>query len=393
MNRSKAQVGFFHFIAAVNALLPKRHALLFHSFPDLDDQLVSVLRRLAAPEMPAVPVTILVSGNPAAVRRRLALLVGGAEDRFRVLGKQSFAGIWAYWRSRFVFITHGLYLSRWRAPGQVVVNLWHGMPIKRVWSRETGDPAPACTWLLSTSSRYSALLAEISGIAVASIPPIGLPRNDLLFSSTENVRRFSQKMRQGADRVILFLPTYRKSKVGFITQDGRETDNPIGMKPAELERFRQFLAQTRTRVLVKPHPMSVHYGIVKEWDEWLWTISDEWLHEQKLTLYEALGQVDALITDISSVYVDFLSRDRPIFFYFPDLAEYGQKRNFLFEPIEEWLAGPLLTDIDALLVALREFCNGIDTSATKRRHIADLLNPQVAPGAVDQLFHLTKLGP
>lgn len=334
---------FFAFvgIGLVNCFVPKKRSLLLHAFPDVEDQMIAVLRWLEANPVQRLPVVCLTSGPEADARQKLALLVGGFAEEITVLRKTTAAAVWAYWRSRYVLFSHGLYGFQSVPARQCVVNLWHGMPIKRIWKGLPGSRAPSCTWLLSTSHKYSEVLAAASGFSTKKILVTGLPRNDLLFSRTKAARQFGQRMRDGVKRVLLFLPTYRQSRAGFVTSDGRETANTLAMAEAEIVELRQMLADTGIRILVKPHPMSVHYGRNEEIDERLWIISDEWLHQQRVTLYEALGQMDAIITDVSSVYVDFLSLRRPVFFYFPDFEEYRRARTFLLEPVEQWLAGPL----------------------------------------------------
>lgn len=321
-------------------------------------------------------------------QRRLRLLVGPFANELTVVKKTGPAAIWAYWRSQYVFFTHGLYGFWPVCPGQCVVNLWHGMPLKRVWGGLKGSFIPPCQWLLSTSPKFSTVQAETSGFAVERIPSSGLPRNDLLFSHSEAARKFAVKAKQGAQKVLLFLPTYRQSKVGFATSDGRESDSVLGMTQPEIERFRSMLAATQTRVLVKPHPMSVHYGQSDCTDEWIWIVSDAWIHAQEVTLYEVLGQCDALITDISSVYVDYLVLNRPVFFYFPDLAEYRKTRTFQLEPIEDWLGGALCTTVPQLVEELETFASGIDRHAAKRRDVKPVLNAQATPDATSRLFAL-----
>jgi CDP-glycerol glycerophosphotransferase (TagB/SpsB family) len=272
-----------------------------------------------------------------------------------------------------------------------VVNLWHGMPLKRIWRGLPNSLVPQCTWLLSTSPKYSEVQAEAAGFPVEKIPATGLPRNDLLFSRTRAALEFGRAARNGVDRVLLFLPTYRQSRTGFITDDGVEMGNTLGMTGDDVTALRNMLAHTGTRILVKPHPMSVHYGRDEKLDDRLWIISDTWLHQQGLTLYEALGQMDALITDVSSVYVDFLILRRPIFFYFPDLVEYRKSRSFQVEPVEDWLAGPLCTTAVQLRDELGAFAAGRDPYREKREKLAGILNPQTGPEATARLFALPGL--
>ena len=113
-----------------------------------------------------------------------------------------------------------------------------------------------------------------------------------------------------------------------------------------------------------------------------------------MTLYEALGQVDCLVSDISSVYVDYLCLDRPIIFFFPDLEAYRKYEGFAFEPIVDWLPGRLCSTLPQLFGALLDLSEGNDAYGVKRRQLAGILNPQRAPDATSRLFNLvaTELG-
>lgn len=368
--------------------MPKRRQLLLHAFPDVEDQLVAILRWLRDHPQSQCPVIFLVSGDTTDAKLRLRKLVGDYAEQIVVLKKSQLTAIWSYWRSRYVLFTHGLYGFLPISMRQCVINLWHGMPIKSIWRGLGSIKPPQCNWLLSTSPKFSEVLAQASGVPMDRIPVTGLPRNDLLFSDTAAVRVFAAQARVGVERVLLFLPTYRQSKIGYITHDGEESASALSMGPMEVDALRAWLAATRTRMLVKPHPMSVHYGRDDKLSENLWLISDEWLHEQGVMLYEALGQMDALITDTSSVYIDYLALRRPVFFYFPDLERYRETRKFLLEPVEEWLAGPLCRTGQELTAALDQWTASGDLHSERRAHLARQLNPQTTPDSTQRVFDL-----
>jgi CDP-glycerol glycerophosphotransferase (TagB/SpsB family) len=313
-------------IAIGNHLVPKKRQLLLHSFPDVEDQLVAILRWLEESDCRWVPVVLLVAGSPADARTVLRRVVGEVGDRIRILPKDSLHAVWAYWRSKVVIFTHGLYNGYFPTPrGQRLINVWHGMPVKSIWSANRNKRATAkthCSELLSTSAQFTRVLSEISGVDSARIREIGIPRNDLLLQQTPAGRSFRQRAIQGADRLMIYLPTYRKSRLSDVVNDGVEMGNVLMMDEKAVVRLKKFLRSTRTRWIVKAHPMSVHFGHVDVTDEFLWIVSDSWLHDLGVTLYDVLGQVDALVTDVSSVYIDYLIVGRPIFFFFPDLPEY-----------------------------------------------------------------------
>jgi CDP-glycerol glycerophosphotransferase (TagB/SpsB family) len=76
--------------------------------------------------------------------------------------------------------------------------------------------------------------------------------------------------------------------------------------------------------------------------------------ELGLTLYELLANADVLVTDHSSVWVDFLLLDRPMVFALADLTSYAESRGHYFTPLADHLPGPVVTDLGELGPALVE---------------------------------------
>ena len=99
-------------------------------------------------------------------------------------------------------------------------------------------------------------------------------------------------------------------------------------------------------------------------------VDDAWLRERSLSLYEFLGATDLLISDISSVVIDYLLLDRPVIHAFSDLREYESSRGFTVEPIADYFAGPVVTNSRELMDAVDRVLAGNDPEADKRRRAA-----------------------
>ena len=82
-------------------------------------------------------------------------------------------------------------------------------------------------------------------------------------------------------------------------------------------------------------------------------INEAWLSDKDTTLYELLSISDALWTDYSSVFVDYLVTDKPILFIMPDFYSYKGKRGFTFEIEDEKLPGYTITEQDSLFDKLK----------------------------------------
>lgn len=367
---------------------------MIHGSPDIEDQGVAILRHLLSQPVISRPIVLSVVGEIDAVKKQLAAVLGSASSRVAVVQKASLRGIWTYWRSDHVFFTHGIYLASWKPARQVVVSLWHGMPLKALWKANTKQEftaVQACDYMLCTSALYGDVIHQLNGLPRSALKDIGLPRNDLLFSATPAVQAFRRRvLDQGQAGFAVCLPTFRLTRGQHHKSDGQEGENALMMSPTELEDLQAVLASAKIKLLVKPHPMSVHYGQQGRLSANIQIISDQWIQKQGVTLYEVLGQSAFLITDISSVYVDYLCLGRPIFFFFPDLSAYRETRGFVFEPIEDWLAGRLCTSAAQLVNEVREYVAGVDSYRERRHALANKLNPQCEPGATRRL--LTMLG-
>lgn len=379
---------FFWVIAMSNFAIPKKRQLLLHSLPDVEDQIVAVLRWLAANPHHRMPVVHLVAGSENSARQTLRRLVGPFIDDVQIYRKTRPIGIWSYCRSRFVLFTHGIYGYAPRPRSQTTVNVWHGMPTKGIWKAISGSRVPPCDYLISTSPKFSEVLASVSGFSISKILPLGLPRNDTLFGDRAERLAFVREQRLHHERLVIFLPTFRQTAANYNLSDGQESDNPIPFDSKEIVRLQEILQRTRAKLLVKPHPMSVHYGKEFEFDENIEIISDTWLTRRGITLYEALSVADVVITDTSSVYVDLLCIGKPCLFYFPDLDIYRARRKFLLEPIEEWLSGTLHRDGFTLCDELEGFLDGrVKNSVSNMARMASL-NIQSAPHATRAVMAL-----
>ena len=88
-------------------------------------------------------------------------------------------------------------------------------------------------------------------------------------------------------------------------------------------------------------------------------------------LYPLVGRADALLTDYSSVYIDYLLLDRPIGFVTDDWDAYRNSRGFVFDDPRAVMPGPFLTDYAELTTFLSDVASGNDPFQDRRRTLAD----------------------
>ncbi len=336
-------------VALVDRVVPKSDSVVVRSFPDVSDQARQTVRAL---EQTGVPVTFLVD-DPAS-----PLLTG---LRCRIRRARSLSGLLAYWRARVVVHTHGVYGSCSGARGKVFVNIWHGMPIKRL------DPGSDVGRLqtdvtIATSEVHSGHLAETWDLSREQVAVVGLPCNDLLVAPGHAPAWLAQHT--GRRPLVLWLPTYRRAVTGQLRADGADLGTVTQFAGADLETVDAVMGALGAFCVIKPHPLAEVPETASRDNVAVMTTSS--IEQLGSSLYELLAHADLLITDHSSVWVDFLLTGRPIVFAISDLSEYADSRGFYFPDVEGLLPGPLVTHVDELGAVVGELLAGRDDWSAKR---------------------------
>jgi len=188
-----------------------------------------------------------------------------------------------------MFFTHGCFSSVKPVRSQITVNLWHGMPIKKIGSYlGPTQTIPLSTYTISTSPFFSNIISHAFSTPKDNVLEVGLPRNDILQTSPNESLRHTVCQ---ADKLVIWLPTYRQSVVGEIRLDGEKADNVFNLPDLKLEKLDSAFAKMKVRVLIKPHPMAAGFendlngrnctNIIQ--------IDELWLHRNQTTLYEILS--------------------------------------------------------------------------------------------------------
>ena len=225
-----------------------------------------------------------------------------------------------------------------RERGQVVLQTWHGTPLKRLALHRPGFDPRRMAAVFKESRRWNVLLAQnpyaakVLGKAYAFLTrPLwveGYPRNDVLVHGDDGRTRAALGIGT-EERVLLYAPTWRDDRreiVDFI--------DPVALA-----------ADTDAVVLVRGHSRTLQPGRDAEGPR----VIDVTGYPDTSGL---LSAADALITDYSSVMFDFSVTGKPMYFLVPDLERYrGELRGFYFD-LAERAPGPLVRSQDDLVTAL-----------------------------------------
>lgn len=241
--------------------------------------------------------------------------------------------------------------------GAIVVNLWHGVPLKRI-EGDIEQPDHPCVqarrgplpvrianrllrpqlterydFILATSAATAVRFGSAFGVGPERIITAGYPRTDPLLSDTDASRYLLQEERdliaefqlhaREARRVLLYMPTFR---------DWNNIANRA--IPIDWTSLDSTLEAHGGVLYCKLHPADEASLPSFESFRQIRTI------DANVDPYPILKYTDALISDYSSIFLDYLMLDRPVIFYPYDLEEYQSLSRTLYEPYDETAPGP-----------------------------------------------------
>jgi CDP-glycerol glycerophosphotransferase len=355
--------------AAFTALLrvtPKRRRkIVVHSAPDFEDGALAVLDELLARghnplvllEKPLAPDTY----DWGLAARGVAF----AE-------KQTARGRLHYLTAETIFTTHGPFRTHSPAANQRVVYVGHGEPLAKSAGYWTTDERVGASVALASSAIGRAFRCAQQGLRPEQVLLVGAPRNDrLLRCDRDEARRaVADWLPADTSTLFLWLPTFRRNFAGQL--DGVDSGTAIPLDLESLQLVDRWLAANGAAILVKPHPLSRAYPA--EAFTRIRTIDEVALSNARLSLSSLLAAADCLITDASSVWVDFLLVGRPMICCFPDLDEYRRTRHLNLEPYDVWFPGPVVTHADGLLEEMSHVAGGGDPHAERREWLTQALH-------------------
>ena len=91
------------------------------------------------------------------------------------------------------------------------------------------------------------------------------------------------------------------------------------------------------------------------------------LEKKGLSVYALLRNADALITDYSSAYFDYMLLNRPIAFTVEDIEEYRKKRGFVFDNPFEYMPGEKINSYEDLEKYVANVAEDNDVFAERER--------------------------
>lgn len=265
-------------------------------------------------------------------------------------------------------------------PKTVLLHLHHGTILKNVrgiFNLKEYD------FILCPSHELIDLYIDVFNVNKNQIIVNGYPRNDLLFKETSTLNRLGLK---GFSKVVLWMPTFRQHK------DQKRIDSknslPYGIPIIYLEenllQLNNFLLEHNILLVIKVHPAQDVSNIEKKKLSNILLLFNENLDEHNIKLYEFIKDTDALITDYSSIYYDYLLLNKPIAVTTDDME--GYEIGFVYSNLDEYLVGAKVKDFSSLEKYLLEIVHKIDLLKDARVILNSKMNVKFNRSYTDDLY-------
>lgn len=292
-------------------------------------------------------------------------------------------------KAKYFFASEELNLP-YKSREQVITILGYYIPFKNDYNitfvPHSNTIAECTDYYITTSLLSSNLIAHTYSIPLHRFDHLGFSRNDELLMCNERNRY--RKVIGGfvdypVDRIVLYTPTHRD----YERQSKNAIRSILGIE-VDKSNLEDFLRRNNMVIVCKLHSAQmrdiistdVPYGIL---------LYDKTWH---LGLCELMQASDALITDYTSAYFDYLLLDRPVLFNFYDFDKYKEYRGFSYDPLEPILAGDVYNDEKSFFEGLDRIVRKDDNWSERRHFVRDLVHKYQDVGSSSRIYDLVLKG-
>lgn len=278
------------------------------------------------------------------------------------------AGVYRFLHSAHIFYSFGK-LPIVPTNDQIVIQLWHGTPFKGFAKNQVktaNKNLQFYTHVYAASEYFVPIVEEEFQVNTDKVIICGHPRTDILYERTLKYD-FSS-----FNKVIFWLPTFRKSNDLGMADGNQNTIIPT-VNESDLKELESLLKKLNIKLIIKLHPRQNVDDVDYNSSTYLDFMTNDTFEQKGYDLYALLRHADALITDYSSVFYDFLLLNRPIGFTEDDVEEYSNSRGFVVDA-NTFRPGKKIRNYNDLKDFIKEVSKNEDFYKNERMCINDIVN-------------------
>lgn len=282
--------------------------------------------------------------------------------------------------SRVVFLDTGN-MRMIPSKKQAVIYMDHGLPFKlagrlnktfdKTFPKDLIMPV---NYFLSSSEAFDQMYCDAYNLEPEQLLRCGRPRTDALYKkgcclNAVGIERCRYK------KVIMWMTTYRITNNGrtFDTKDGiwNSTNLPVLDDMEKIRKFNNFLIEKEYQLVIKIHASSVFdKNSIQELSN-IRLLLDKDIVCEGIQIYDILKDCDALITDYSSVFLDYSLIDKPMVFITDDYDDFNKIHGFFFDTPLDFMPGPKVNTYEELLEELCVLDRNDENYKKQRKELRD----------------------
>lgn len=241
---------------------------------------------------------------------------------------------------RVTHLIHGAPLKKLHLDSPVTMSVRGPAPLRAVLRRMYGAGTKQIALYVAGSVTAAERLRSAYRVAPGKVSVLGDPRDDVICQQASDPHQAQLARAEvlrllglpaepagKTEAIVLYAPTWR---------DG--APDPAEPSAEEAAKIIQSLDESGARLVIRSHPLGggAYASLLGERVQML---GADLLRD----ITPLLGAFDVLITDYSSIAIDFSLLKRPIVWFAPDLESYSRSRG-LYEPLEVTAAGRVQRD-------------------------------------------------
>ena len=280
---------------------------------------------------------------------------------------------------------------------QFRIHLTHGEFLKVAIDYASG--VGKYDYILQCSDFFEKLVQKYYNAKKEQLLYFGYPRNDELLKISKEAISFRKSM--NFQKIVAWIPTYRNHKLNKNDKTGTYYMNikfPFGVPSIrnenELIYLNNLLKEYNIAIFIKLHPAEDVSELQKKDFSNIKIIDNIYLEKNNINLYNLLSICDALITDYSSIYYDFLLTKKPIGLDISDLEQYKSHIPLFTNNYEEDIAGEYIYNFNDLISFINNIYNDNDLAYKKRMEQLDIYHKYKDGNSAERLtnFFMDKIG-
>lgn len=315
---------------------------------------------------------------------------------------KSWKGFYHLITSKYIVYTGLILVNYCDLKSHTVLQLWHGMPLKTLGFSEKNIEKEIYKQYKDYGKNafffVSSDIFKLSMIASFLMRPdhiyiTGQSKTDCILTD-RNKKEISEYLNYSKyDKVVIYAPTYKEAKRNKRRDINKKFENIFYFDDYNENSFYNLLEEKNILFIIKPHPFDEPF--YKEYKQKIThqnikIVFDEDMKENNFYFYEFFSFADLMITDFSSIAIDYLINKKPVIFLNALSEQYNKNRGFILEDNYEILMpGAKASNFNELTSAIIDALT-TDSWKEKREQMIPLLHKYCDSNASERIYNIMK---